>query len=51
VEEAGGRVTITDDVVLATNGVLHDALRAVLTRPTWESNPVSTLLQSVPRPS
>jgi hypothetical protein len=26
VEEAGGRVTITEDVVLATNGVLHDAL-------------------------
>lgn len=26
VQEAGGRVTITDDVVLATNGVLHDVL-------------------------
>jgi histidinol-phosphatase len=51
VEEAGGRVTITDDVVLATNGVLHDELLTVLLRPTWESNPVSTLLQSVPRPS
>lgn len=51
VEEAGGRVTITEDVVLATNGVLHDAFLGALWRPTWESNPVSTLLQSVPRPS
>jgi fructose-1,6-bisphosphatase/inositol monophosphatase family enzyme len=51
VREAGGRVTITEDVVLATNGVLHDAFLGVLSRPTWESNPVPTLLQSVSRPS
>jgi histidinol-phosphatase len=51
VEEAGGRVTITGDVVLASNDVLHDAFLAVLQRLTWESNPVSTLLQSVSRPS
>ncbi|GGU45039.1 inositol monophosphatase family protein [Lentzea flava] len=51
VQEAGGRVTITEDVVLATNGVLHEAFLGVLSRPTWESNPVSTLLQSVSRPS
>ncbi|MEV6237405.1 inositol monophosphatase family protein [Lentzea sp. NPDC051838] len=51
VEEAGGRVTTTDRFVLASNLVLHEAFLAELSRPTWESNPVSTLLQSVPRPS
>lgn len=33
VQEAGGRVTVTEDVVLATNGVLHDAFLAVVARP------------------
>jgi histidinol-phosphatase len=33
VEEAGGRYTVDDGLYLATNGILHDAVRAALSRP------------------
>lgn len=51
VEEAGGRVTmIEEDVVLATNGVLHDAFLALLeTHLGVEPSPPA--LQTVTRPS
>lgn len=50
VEEAGGRVTVAGDVVLATNGVLHDAFLALLeTHLGVEPSP--TALQTVTRPS